>query len=278
MKFSVLMSLYINEKPEYADMCFKSLLKQTVQADEWVIVEDGPLTEEMYSRLDAYEREYPGLIKRVRLDSNQGLGLALRTGVPECSNELIARMDTDDIARADRFEKQLAMFATNPDLDVCGSYIDEFEDDPSLIVARREVPLTDGEIKEYQRRRDAFNHMTVMFKKTAVLSAGNYQDCPLMEDTLLWVNMMKNNAVCMNIDESLVFARIGHDMYERRGGWSYFIKYRNGRKKVLQTGYISMADYLYTVAVQMAVALLPSKLRGWVYKRKLHSINREGKT
>ena len=107
---SVLMSLYIKEKPEYAKACFDSLLRQTVQADEWVIVEDGPLSQEMYKLLAEYETAHPGLIKRVPLKENRGLGLALRAGVPKCKNELIARMDTDDIAREDRFEKQLKMF------------------------------------------------------------------------------------------------------------------------------------------------------------------------
>ena len=154
-ELSVLMSLYIKEKPEYAEACFRSLLRQTVQADEWVIVEDGPLNDGLYSLLDRYEKEYPGLIKRVPLPENRGLGLALSAGIPECSNELIARMDTDDIAREDRFEKQLREFEADPELDMCGSNIDEFEDTPDTIVASREVPLNDDAIRKYQRRRDA---------------------------------------------------------------------------------------------------------------------------
>lgn len=267
---SVLMSLYIKEKPEYAKECFDSLLRQTIQADEWVIVEDGPLTDEMYSLLDKYQEEHPALIKRVPFEENQGLGLALRAGVPICSNEIIARMDTDDIAREDRFEKQLKEFEKNPKLDICGSNIDEFEDTPDLIVARRSVPLTDSAIKEYQKRRDAFNHMTVMFKKQAVLKAGNYESCPLMEDTYLWVRMILSGAACMNIEESLVYARIGKGMYERRGGWPYFKKYRQGRKMVYQTGYISRWDYWYTIIVQLIVALIPGSIRGAIFKRLLH--------
>ena len=92
--FSVLMSLYYKEKPEYARACFESLLAQTVQADEWVIVEDGPLTGELYALLDEYEAKCPGLIHRVPLKENVGLGKALREGVTHCQNELIARMDT----------------------------------------------------------------------------------------------------------------------------------------------------------------------------------------
>ena len=66
-KFSVLMSLYIKEKTEYARECFESLLRQTVPAAEWVIVEDGPLTKEMYQLLDEYDERCPGLIVRVPL-------------------------------------------------------------------------------------------------------------------------------------------------------------------------------------------------------------------
>ena len=269
-EFSVLMSVYIKEKPEYLDACFKSLLRQTTQADEWVVVEDGPLTKELYDVLDAYEHDYPGLIKRVRLNENQGLGLALRAGVPECKNELIARMDTDDIAREDRFEKQLACFEKDSSLDICGSNIDEFEGSPQNIVAKRIVPTTHEDIIQYQKKRDAFNHMTVMYKKKSVLNAGNYESCPLMEDTYLWARMIINGAKCANIAEPLVLARIGHDMFERRGGWAYFKKYSTAKKMVLQTGFITWFDYLYTLFVQFVVALMPGALRGFVFKRVLH--------
>ena len=257
----------------YVKECFNSLLNQTEKADEWVIVEDGPLSEEMYGLLERYQNDYPGLIKRVPLEKNNGLGMALRAGVPECRNKLIARMDTDDIAREDRFEKQLELFKKCPDLDICGSNIDEFEDDPSIIVAKRTVPSKHEEIVRYQKKRDAFNHMTVMYKKQAVLDAGNYEPCPLMEDTYLWARMLLSGAKAMNINESLVHARIGKDMHERRGGWEYFKKYKEGRKQVYKTGFISKRDYVTTLAVQLIVAIVPGDIRGWIYKKKLHSMH-----
>ena len=270
---SVLMSLYAKEKPEYVEACFQSLIQQTVKASEWVIVEDGPLTNELYSLLDFYEDKFPGLIKRVPLKSNRGLGLALRAGVPVCKNNLIARMDTDDISRKDRFQKQLSVFKRNPKLDICGSYISEFEGNPQNIVSQRRVPINEKQIRKYQKRRDAFNHMSVMYKKKAVLDAGNYQDCPLMEDSLLWVHMLQNKARCVNIPEPLVNARIGHEMYERRGGIGYLKKYFKGRKRILETGYISLVDFIYTMLVQIVVALSPSKIRGLVFKKVLHNSN-----
>lgn len=267
--FSVLMSVYIKEKPEYMRQCFESLLRQTVKGTEWVVVEDGPLTSELYAVLDEYENAYPGLFKRVPFNENRGLGLALHDGVLECKYDLIARMDTDDIARDDRFEKQLAMFAADPELDICGSHIKEFDGTVDNILSERKVPIDDKDIKEYQKRRDSFNHMTVMYKKEAVLKAGNYKTCMLMEDTLLWVNMILSGAKCANVDDYLVYARTGADMFERRGGFVYYKKYKTGRKQVYQTGYISWFDYKYTLMVQFIVAIIPNKLRGFIYKKML---------
>ena len=269
-KISVLMSLYIKEKPEYARECFESLERQTVKADEWVIVEDGPLTKGLYDLLDEYETKYPGLINRVPLKTNHGLGLALREGITHCSNEIVARMDTDDVAMDNRFEVQLGEFKKDPDLDICGSCIAEFEETPDKIVSHRMVPLRDAEIKKYHKRRDGFNHMTVMFKKSSVLKAGNYQSCPLMEDTLLWANMIMNGAKCKNRPEYLVHARIGHDMFERRGGYAYFKKYKKARKQIKDTGFIGWYDYAVTLVIQFVVAIMPSKIRGFVFKKMLH--------
>jgi glycosyltransferase involved in cell wall biosynthesis len=269
-KFSVLMSLYYKEKTEYLREAMDSILDQTALPDQIVIVKDGPLTEELEAVLTFYVSRDPERYTIVSLETNRGLGLALAEGMLHCKYELVARMDTDDICRKDRFALQLKAFEENPELDVCGSHIVEFETKPSEIVACRNVPLTDAEIKEYQKRRDGVNHVTVMFKRSSVLKAGNYQSCMLMEDTYLWINMILAGARFMNIDDNLVYVRIGQDMFERRGGFSYFLKYREGRRKVRETGYISNWDYYYTLLVQLVVALIPNKVRGWIFKKLLH--------
>lgn len=268
--FSVLMSVYVKENPNFFKLSIESVLNQTVKPNEIVIVKDGPLTSELEEVIQSFIIVNPGLFHIVPLETNKGLGLALAEGVLNCKNDLIARMDTDDISVRDRFEVQLKEFDNDPSLDICGSQILEFEDIPDNIVARREVPLADIDIKQYQKRRDGFNHVSVMFKKNTVLKAGNYQSCLLMEDTLLWVNMFLVGAKCKNIDRDLVLVRIGKDMYERRGGLDYFKKYRAGRKKVFETGYISRFDYYYTLLVQLIVALVPSGLRGFIFKKLLH--------
>lgn len=266
---SVLMSVYFKEKAEYVEQCFESLLKQTIPAKEWVVVEDGPLNEDLYKILDEYEKKYPGLIKRVPLEQNQGLGLALREGIQHCTYEIVARMDTDDICVPERFEKQIKEFLKDEELDICGSNIIEFEGDVTNELSRRNVPLTNEEIKEYQRRRSAFNHMTVMYKKSSVIKAGNYEHAPLMEDDMLWTRMILSGAKGMNIDEYLVYARTGLAMIERRGGFSYYKKYKASRKKVYQLGLATYSDYIYTLAVQFVVALMPKSVRKFVFIKML---------
>jgi len=268
-EFSVLMSVYHKEQPTFLKVSLDSVFNQTKRATQVVLVEDGSLTQELDVLIANYCDRYPEL-EIVPLKENRGLGLALAEGILHCKYEIVARMDTDDIAREDRFELQLKEFEKNPKLHICGAHVKEFEDDVNNVVTQRMVPLTDAECKKYQKRRDAFNHMTVMYKKSAVLAAGNYQHCPLMEDTLLWVNMFKNGVTAMNIDDYLVYARIGKGMYERRGGWAYYKKYKQARKRIYDTGYISWWDYEYTLIVQLVVALMPNKLRGWVFKRLLH--------
>lgn len=267
--FSVLMSIYYKEKPEYLRQCFDSLLNQTVQANEWVIVKDGPLTEELEQVLHEYENKNPNLIKYVTFEKNQGLGLALRAGVPACSNELIARMDTDDICREDRFEIQLKEFLKDSNLDICGSHIKEFDNNPQECHSLRKVPLNNEEIIQYQKRRSAYNHMTVMFKKSSVLKAGNYEHAPLMEDDMLWTRMILAKCKGKNVDEYLVYVRTGLSMIERRGGWSYFKKYKASRKKVYELGLASYWDYIYTLIVQLIVALVPTSIRKFVFEKAL---------
>lgn len=268
-KFSVLMSVYIKEHADYLDACMESIVNQTVRPSEIVIVYDGPVTDELREVVGRYDAAYPELIKVVANPVNKGLGPALADGVAACTYDLIARMDTDDIARRDRFEQQLNRFVNDPGLDICGSHIIEFDETMTHQLAARKVPLTHDRIAVYQRQRSAFNHVTVMFKKDAVLRAGNYQDAPLMEDDYMWIHMLQTGAKCANIDDYLVNVRTGYAMIERRGGWAYFLKYRSGRRKILATGYISYWDYIKTIGAQLIVAMIPAKLRLFVFTKLL---------
>ncbi len=276
--FSVLISLYIREKPEYFMQCMKSIFAQTVLPSEIVIVKDGPITERLEAIIESARKKYPELIKTVCLPQNQGLGPALAEGIRHCSYELIARMDTDDIARRDRFERQLEEFSRDEELDILGSCIIEFSGSVKNTVSVRRVPLTHEEIVKYQKQRSAFNHVTVMYKKSAVLRAGNYQNAPFMEDGLLWIRMIQSGAKCRNLEDCLVYVRTGYEMMERRGGSDYFRKYRAGRRKMLETGYISRWDYYKTLWVQAVVTTLPNRLRMVVFTKLLRQAGYRSRT
>lgn len=267
-KYSVLMSLYIKEKPEYLRTAIQSMVDQTCSPDEIVIVKDGLLTPELDSVLKEYQNNYPKLFTIVGYEKNRGLGLALNFGLEYCRNELVARMDTDDIAKVDRCEKQLKMFIDNPNLEIVGGDIAEFIDIPDNVVAYRKVPTSDEAIKEYMKTRCPFNHMTVMYKQSAVIRSGNYRDLFWNEDYYLWIRMMENNCVMGNTGDVLVDVRTGADMYKRRGGKKYFESEKFLQKYMLKNKMINRSTYVVNLSKRIIVQrLLPNCIRGWVFKK-----------
>ena len=267
-QFSVLMSVYIKENPIFLKDAIESIQNQTMKPSEIILVEDGPLTPELYQVLDQVEAESEIPVKRCPLEENQGLGLALRYGVLQCQYDIIARMDTDDIAVPDRFEQQIHLMEQE-NLDLLGGHIAEFIDNPKEVVSYRRVPTQHADIVAYQRMRSAFNHMTVMFKKNMVLKAGNYEDGLYMEDDLLWLNMIAAGARTGNIDQILCRVRVGAGMFERRGGLRYLKLYRQARQRMLERNQISYIEYAKSVGIQAVVALCPGFVRQFIFVKLL---------
>lgn len=267
-KYSVLMSLYIKEKPEYLNLSIKSMLEQTYKPDEIIIVKDGKITKELQDVLNRYKKNYPTLLHIIGYEENRGLGYALNYGLKFCRNELVARMDTDDISRPDRCEKQVRAFEKNESLEMIGGDIAEFIEYPNNIVAYRKVPTTNEKIREYMKTRCPFNHMTVMFKKSSVIRAGNYQDWFWNEDYYLWIRMMQNKCVFQNTGNVLVDVRTGVDMYSRRGGKKYFDSEIALQKYMVKNHIISFKIYILNIAKRIIIQrILSKRIRGWVYRK-----------
>lgn len=264
-RFSVLLAIYEKEYPEYCYLALESIVNQTVIPDEVVLVKDGPLTMELENVIEKYKHLYPDKFKVIALDKNQGLGKALQIGVVHCSYDIIARMDSDDIAVSDRFEKQLRVLTDNLDIDIVGSFIDEFDGEITNIISTRKVPLFTTEIYKGAKRKNPFNHMTVMFRKQAVLAAGNYQPFLWFEDYFLWVRMIINHAKMLNIPQSLVYARTGKQMLERRGGIKYLSSELKLQKEFRRIRFISLFDVGLNIFMRAVVRLLPNKIRGYIY-------------
>ncbi len=274
LKYSVLMSIYYNEKPKYLKKSIKSMLDQTVKPDEIVLVKDGPLTAELNSVMDEFKNNK--LFKIVSLNENVGLGEALNIGLNECKNEIIARMDTDDISINNRCEEQLKLFMQNKELSVVGTAVAEFIDHPNNIISYKEVKLTHSDIKYNMKFRNPLNHPTVMFKKSDVVKAGNYKHWLLNEDYYLWIRMIRQGFLFQNINEPLVKMRITNETYLRRGGWRYFITQKRLFDYMLQNNMINYFEYAYNNVIRLIIRIfIPNRMRKILYlkilrKRKLN--------
>lgn len=268
MSFSVLMSLYSKERPDYLRQSFDSVFNQTLKPSEVILVEDGPLTDELYSVLDEYQKKYPEL-KRIPLPQNGGLGKALNEGLKHCSYELVARMDTDDIAVSDRFEKQTKVFDKYPQVEVVSAWIQEFDSDSGNNIAIRKIPEFPFEIYKYGKKRCPVNHPVVMFKKKTVDFAGGYLPFPLFEDYYLWVRLLLNGAKFYNIQECLLNFRTSTDMYKRRGGLKHALDEVRFQRHIRKLGYISRTLLITNVMIRFTTRIFPNSLRAWIYKNLL---------
>ena len=264
-KYSVLMSLYKKEHPEYLRLALDSMINQTVKPDEIVLVEDGPLTDELYAIVE----EYKPYLHIVVNPTNLGLGLALNEGLKACKNELVARMDTDDISKQDRCEKQLKRFEEKPELAIVGSHIDEFVGTPDNIVSQRLVPITSDAIYEYAKKRSAFNHPAVMYRKSAVLAEGGYSDLKRNQDVDLFGRMLYKGYKAENINEALLWFRISDELAARRKSWENTKNYIATIKKFWKMGYSSFSDYAMVAVAQAGMFIMPAKMQNWVYKKFL---------
>lgn len=266
--YSVLMSVYAKERPEYLRQSVESMAAQSCPPDEIVLVCDGPLTPELDQTVEALEEGLGELLRVCRLEENRGLGIALREGVALCRNEYIARMDSDDVSLPHRCRQQL-MFMEENALDVCSGAVAEFEEDPSHPLSGRALPEGHDALRAFAKRRNPINHPAAMFRKTKVLEAGNYQSVPWFEDYDLWVRMFLAGARFGNLPQTLVNMRVSEASYRRRGGAAYCRACAFFWRRALDRGFITRAEYWTNLACRGAVSLAPNFLRRAFYKNTL---------
>lgn len=272
IQFSVLISVYKKEKPEYLKTALQSIINQTLKPAEIVIVKDGLLTQELDDCIKEYEKQYPELIKIIAFKENRGLGLALRDGVIACKYDYIARMDSDDIAKPDRFAKQFQYLKQHPETALLGTWITEFSKDENKPDTLTELPCTHQEILKYAKKRNPFRHMTMLLKKEAVIKSGNYRDFLWFEDYDLWIRMLQKGYIAANIPEYLVNVRADEEMFARRGGWSYLKQDYKFQKFMLKTGFISVLEFLCNVIIRSIVRLIPNDCRTYIYNKFLRKM------
>ena len=264
--FSVCMSVYKNDNSIHFKKAMESVIHQTVVPNEIVLVIDGPVLFELKETILELVQKY-SFIKPIWLKENVGLGNALAIGVKNSEFDIIARMDSDDIAVQNRFETQLLCLQNNSGVSIVGGSIYEFSENTNVVVGIRELPKSNAEIYKYLKRRCPLNHVTVMFRKEHVLKAGNYVECKFNEDYHLWIRMVLLGFNFINLQDNLVFVRTGKEMYARRGGIVYFKSEVLIQNILLKNNLINRLTYCNNIIIRIFIQLvLPNTFRGLFYK------------
>lgn len=263
--FSVLLSLYKKEDPEYLKEALDSIFAQTVKSDDVVLIEDGRLPEDLETVVCKYESRYP-VLHVVRFEKNRGLGVALNEGLKYCKHDIIARGDTDDINHPDRFERELKILLEHPEYDLISAWIDEFVDNPKQIHSQRRLPEKPEDIYKYGKHRCPVNHPVAMYRKKAVEKVGGYQTDLFPEDYYLWMKMLKAGYKFYNIQDSLLSFRYNPETIKKRGGWGYAVDEAKTQWKAYhQLHYLSIADFCFNVSIRFTTRIFPNKLRQFIY-------------
>jgi len=265
--YSVLMSVYYKDIPYQLEASLYSMVNQTVPPNQIVLVCDGPLTPDLDKCIDNLKNKLTDLLEVVRLEQNQGLGLALAEGIKHCRNELIARMDSDDISYENRIQKQLEIFEEREDVSIVSGTIEEFEESTDNVVGMRVLPEEHEDIVKFAKYRSPFNHACSMFKKEAVIAAGSYQWFYMMEDYHLWIRMLKAGYKGYNIKEPIIKVRVGAGMLTRRGGVKQLLSKFKFFTYMYKNGMLTAPELLISCIIRTVVTLAPVRLKKIFYSR-----------
>jgi hypothetical protein len=265
-EFTVLMAVYKKDDPFLFRKALASIFSNNLQPEELVVVADGELTDILLSIISDFKKEHP--LKLVSLPSNVGLSHALNAGLYTIKTEYTIRADADDFNYPDRFKVLADKLRQGYDL--VGSAIREV-DEAGVEVAFRSCPLTEDEIRQFVRRRNPFNHMTVGFRTAIVLEAGGYPSIHLKEDYALWATLLAKDCRVCNLNSVLVDATAGKEMFQRRGGLRYAMAEVELQRHLVRCGLKSLLNALIDGALRAMIFLAPNAVRELVYLKFLRT-------
>ena len=267
-QYSVLMSVYSKDKAEWLRESIESMALQTHKPSEILVIEDGPVAEDLHEVIICCMRRFPGLIKNIQFSQNLGLAEAMHFGVKKCQYEWIARMDADDVSEKNRCEEELKK-AIKVGADVVGCDCDEFIDCIDRPVSRRIFPEEHENLVRFSKRKVPFCHPAVIMKKSAVLKAGNYHNVYPHDDYDLFVRMFKTGAIGCTVKKTLFHVRVNEEFYKRRGGWKYVKTLINFNYQLLRNGWTTPFDFFIRSCGNVLFGLSPTCLRKFLYRRLL---------
>lgn len=264
-EFSVLLPVYAGDAAHRVRRAIASVtVDQSVPPAQLVIVRDGPVGEDIEAVLSEAERNPDHRADVLRLPAGVGLAEALDAGLELCRYDVVARMDADDVALPERFERQLALLVEG--YDIVGSAIAEIGDDETRRLASRPVPVTHREIMAQLGFRTPFNHPSVMYRASAVRAAGGYRGVPDMEDYWLWARMLHGGSLGANVPDVLVLYRVSDGAYARRGGRRMLLAELRLQRRLLGAHYLGPLAFGRNVLVRGAYRLVPTRVRRRGYR------------
>lgn len=265
LKFSVLISFYEKENPVYLDRALKSVWDdQSIKPNEIVLVQDGPVNMALEYVVMKWKEKLGNILNFIKVNANLGLGYALKIGLMNCSYDIVARMDADDISAPNRFEKQLYLFSKK-NIDICGSWAAEFYDDELKIAKIKTTPITNSAIKNHIKYRNPLNHPSVMFKRKSVEISGGYIPMKWFEDYYLWVRMSLSQMKFYNIPEPLLKMRLGSGQLSRRRGINYALAEFNFFSEIYRIGFINISEFLMVIFLRIPLRILPESILKKIY-------------
>lgn len=267
--YSVSMSVYAGEKPEFLRESLQSMLDQTLPCAELMLVCDGKLTEPLEAVIAELSQRFGGRLKVMRSDKPLGVGGCANMALKAAATDFVVKMDSDDVADPRRCEVQIKFMVKHPELDMCGAYIEEFDSETGESISVKRTPLKSSEIRAYARRRNPFNNQTLVYRRSSALRVGGYSDVKRCEDYDFVVKMLATGAIGANIPKTLVRYRVTPDNLARRRNFNNTVSFIKVRWRIFRMGYSSLLDFLIPCAAQLALFVLPASLTGKLYKKFL---------
>lgn len=271
MAISVLMSVYKSEEAEHLDLALRSIwTDQTLKPDQIVLIEDGPLNEDILRVISRWESNLGNRMTIVKNEKNLGLTKSLNIAIAVASGDLIARMDSDDVSDSKRFERQTSFLREHPEIDIVGGSLREFNDDnPCLRV--RHYPETDEEVRKYICKASPLAHPTVMMRRRMFDDGLRYNEKYRMsQDIALWFDAIMAGYKIANLQEVTINFRSDGDVFKRRSrakAWNEFKIYMHGIYRM--NGILSL-KYRYPIA-RLCFRLMPPTIVKFVYGSELRS-------
>ena len=270
VQFSVLMPVYAGTPAEHFELSVQSLLTQQLMPLELILIEDGPLTPEHERVLSSAERELGDRFVRLSLRTPVGIADALQAGLAQTTTPWVARMDADDIARADRFAIQ-AVAAAAGIADVIGSAMTEFETSMGMSLGDRVMPTNHEDIARLMKSRNPLNHPTVFMRRDAALAVGGYRRLPGLEDYDLWARMLASGARFANLEDPLVAYRVDSSLFRRRRGVELLAAELRLQCNLVRYGLIGWPRAVFNTVARTAYRILPICLMRGAYRHLFRS-------